>query len=96
METSASRNLLYHYANMEIMLKAHLDGLPNCKNGVMQQLLARRRLSIVYRAALTQLAKYNEESLMQKAYAMKMIKTYPLDIKNIIRFILWYFNKKHT
>lgn len=94
-DTAASRQILYHYNNMEVMLKTHLEGYLNGKYGIYLRMLARRRLSVVYRAALTQLAIHNEEPLMQRSYATLMIKAYPFDWKNIIRLILWGCNKKH-
>jgi len=92
-ETAASRNIVYHHKNLEIMLTSHLAEHLSGAHGFNGQRMAKKRLAIVYRSALAQLMQKNELPDEQHIAAWKMIQTFPWDLKNIIRFSQWVIKK---
>ncbi len=91
-ETAASRNIVYHHKNLEIMLTCHLAEHLSGAHGFMGKRMANKRLATVYRSALTQLIHKNELPDERHAAALKMIQAYPWDPKNIVRFSQWLIN----
>jgi len=91
-ETAASRNIIYHHRNMEIMLSSHLEKYLSGMYGRRKQFMARKRLAVVYRSCLSQLMSCGENSEVQKDIAKKMMLTFPYDWKNIFRFSQWLIN----
>lgn len=86
-KTAASRNIIYHHTNMEIMLRSHLDKYLSGKMGIRMKFKAQKRLAVVYRSCLSQLMSYKENVSAQKDMARKMISTCPWDWKNIVQFV---------
>jgi glycosyltransferase involved in cell wall biosynthesis len=88
-ERAASRRIEYHHSNMEAMLQDHFALYVREHPGWYTRLRIRRRLATVYRSALGQLMGYGEYPEQQRAYLLKMLRTFPLDPKNLMRAAQW-------
>jgi len=88
-DRAASRRVEYHHANMEHMLRHHFCAYFGECPGVINRLRIRRRLSLVYRSAGTQLMAYGEAPQKQRDYMFRMLREFPLEPKNIVRALLW-------
>jgi glycosyltransferase involved in cell wall biosynthesis len=88
-DSSASRNIVYHHNNLEIMLRTHLEKYLFGAYGLKNKKMAEKRLATVYRSGLTQLMQRNELPFEQQKLVLKIIKTYPWGLKNIIRLSQW-------
>jgi len=88
-ESAASRNIIYHHKNLEIMLTSHLAEYLSGAYGFKGKIMAKKRLACVYRSALAQLINKNELPEEQRVAAGKMIRTFPWDLKNLARFSQW-------
>lgn len=88
-DRAASRRIEYHHANMENVLQDHFRSYFGERPTFMNRLRIRRRLSLVYRSAATQLIQFNESPAKQREYMAKMLQAYPIEPKNFARFLLW-------
>ena len=88
-ERAASRRIEYHHANMENVLRDHFSTYFGGRPGVIGRLRIRRRLSLVYRSAATQLMQYDESPRTQQEYVFRMLREFPFEPKNVARFFLW-------
>jgi hypothetical protein len=88
-ERAASRRVQYHHANTEALLQDHFTTYLREHPGWQTRLRIRRRLASVYRSALGQLMGYREQPELQHAYLLKMLRTFPLDPKNLVRAAQW-------
>lgn len=88
-ERAASRRIEYHHSNMEALLRDHFALYIREHPGWRTRLRIRRRLASVYRSALGQLMGYGEHPEQQRVYLLKMLRTFPLDPKNLIRAAQW-------
>src|SRR2546425_1425031 len=90
-DRAASRQVEYHYSNMEKMLQTPFSAYFGDSPGVIARLRIRRRLSMVYRSALGHLMEYKESKENQRQYVFKMLRTFPIEPKNLARAGLWAF-----
>ena len=88
-DRAASRRVEYHYANLEALLRDHFADYFGEDPSFFDRLRMRRRFSSMYRAALSQLAQYREAPEKQREYALKMLRTFPFDLKNLAKAALW-------
>jgi len=88
-EGSASRRIEYHFTNLERVLREHFSAHFGDRPGIIATMRFRRRLSAVYRAAAGQLMESNESPEKQREYIFKMLREFPLEPKNLARFLLW-------
>jgi glycosyltransferase involved in cell wall biosynthesis len=88
-EASTSRRIVSHHAALEGMLREHLSAYLRSHPGFGARLRVRRRLARVYRSAARQLMMYNEAAGDQQALVGRMLRTYPLEIRNLAVACLW-------
>jgi len=88
-ERAASRKVEYHHSNLEALLRDHFAALYGEAPDFPARLRMRRRLSAVYRSALGQLMRQGEDAALQKAYALRMLRAFPFEPKNLARAALW-------
>lgn len=88
-ERGASRRLVFHHLALEQMLRHHLNEYLRVHPGVLARLRVRRRLAMVYRSAARQLIEYGEHAADQRAFVGRMLRTYPLELRNIAVALLW-------
>lgn len=88
-EQSASRRIVFHHANLEGMLREHMDAYLRSHPSPMTRLRVRRRLAQVYRSAVRQLVMYGEGGRDQKVLVGRMLRTYPFEPRNIAVALLW-------
>jgi glycosyltransferase involved in cell wall biosynthesis len=88
-ERAASRRIVAHHVALERMLRAHLDRYVSEHRGLGTRLRARRRLARVYRSAARQLIGYREAPDDQQAFVARMLRTYPLEPRNLGVALLW-------
>lgn len=88
-ERGASRRIVYHHTNLELLLRDHFQTLYGDAPSLGQRLRMRRRLASVYRSALGLLSNYNEAPEEQRRYAKLMLETFPFDPKNAVKALLW-------
>jgi glycosyltransferase involved in cell wall biosynthesis len=88
-ERAASRRIVFHHDRLEGMLRRHLEEYLRAHPGVATRLRARRRLARVYRSAARQLMMYGEGAPDQAAYIRRMLRTYPLEPRNVAVALVW-------
>lgn len=88
-ERAASRRIVFHHVALERMLRHHLDAYARVHRGMLARLRVRRRLAQVYRSAARQLLMYKESSGDQRVLVGRMLRTYPLDLKNVAVALIW-------
>ena len=88
-DRAASRRVEYHHTNMEKMLRDHFRTYFGERPSLINRIRIRRRLSLVYRSAGTQLMGYGEAPQKQREYVLKMLREFPFEPKNVARFLLW-------
>jgi glycosyltransferase involved in cell wall biosynthesis len=88
-DRAASRRIEYHHANMENVLRDHFRSYLGERPTLMSQLRIRRRLSMNYRSAATQLMQFNESPAKQREYVARMLRAYPFEPRNFARCLLW-------
>jgi len=88
-DSGASHKVEYHHKNLEALLTVHLTAYFGEQPGWLARWEMRRRLAAVYRSALGQLLENKESPEKQKEYAEKMMRTFPLDPKNLVRAFQW-------
>ena len=88
-ERSASRRIVFHHANLEGMLRDHMDVYLRSHPNPMARLRVRRRLAQVYRSAVRQLVMYGERGRDQRELVGRMLRTYPFELRNIAVALLW-------
>lgn len=93
-ERAASRRVEYHHGNMEAMLRDHFAAYFGERPGWIARLRIRRRLSVVYRSALSQLMGHGELPLAQRQYVRRMLVAFPLDPKNLVRAMQWALSSR--
>lgn len=84
---SASRRVQYHHDNLENLLREHFVERLGPDPGFYDALRVRRRLSFVYRSAVSALLEHDTDRELRRAYARRMIQAWPFSLKNVIRFI---------
>ena len=93
--SAASNRVLYHYQNLEAMLKRHLKKYCEGECGWTGKIWARRRLASVYRAALAGLRRQGIDPFAQQRLSKKMIQTCYWDPKNILKYLEWRLSPTH-
>lgn len=88
-DRAASRRIVFHHVALERMLRAHLSAYLRAHSGIVARLRVRRRLARVYRSAARQLIAYREYPLEQRAFVARMLRTYPLELRNMAVALLW-------
>lgn len=88
-ERAASRRIEYHASNTVKMLEDHFRSRFGAEPGPRDRLRIKKRLAAVYRSALRELVGYGESPELQREYLRRMIRTYPLDPKNLARAFAW-------
>ena len=88
-EHSASRRIVSHHVALERMLRDHLDEYLRAHPGLATRLRVRRRLARVYRSAARQLIAHREGGAEQKTYVARMLRTYPVELRNVAVSLLW-------
>ena len=86
---SASRRIVFHHAALEGMLREHLRAYLRAHSGLGARLRARRRLAQVYRSAARQLIAYGEGAPDQQMLVGRMLRTFPLEPKNLAVALMW-------
>lgn len=89
LESGASKKIVYHHQNMEVVLRDHFNRYLSSHPGWRGRLRMRRRLAILYRTAVHNLLKQKASPEFQKEYLIKMLKTYPFSLKNMVVTALW-------
>ena len=89
LEGSASRRIVFHHAALELMLRSHLDDYLRVHPGAFMRVRARRRMAMVYRSAARQLMLYGGRAEDQRAFVGRMLRAYPLAIRNIAVALMW-------
>lgn len=85
----AAGNVAYHHANLETMLKEHLDRYFEAHPARLAAFRSRKRLSAVYRSAASHLMTLGGRPEEQRRYVLKMLRTCPFDSRNLARALLW-------
>ena len=88
-ERAASRRIVFHHDRLEGMLRRHLDAWVDSHPNPAARLRARRRLARVYRSAARQLMMYGEGAPDQRTYVCRMLRTYPLEARNVAVALAW-------
>jgi len=88
-ERAASRRIVFHHVALERMLRNHLDAYGLTNRGVRARLRMRRRLAQVYRSAARQLIAHGEGARDQRAFIGRMLRTYPLELRNVGVACIW-------
>jgi glycosyltransferase involved in cell wall biosynthesis len=88
-DRAASRDILLHHVNLEIMLSDHFRQYLANHRGALATLRVRKRLSIVYRSAASQLMARGEKNSTQLEFVQKMLHAYPLEPRNIAVALKW-------
>lgn len=88
-ERAASRRIMFHHTALERMLRNHLDGYRQTNRGMLVPLRSRRRLAQVYRSAARQLIAHGEGARDQRACIGRMLRMYPLELRNVAVACLW-------
>lgn len=88
-DRAASRRIDYHASNTVKVLQDHFRSRFGDKPAPRDRLRMRKRLAAVYRSALRELVGYCESPDLQRSYLRRMIRTYPLDPKNLARAAAW-------
>ena len=88
-EYSASRRIVFHHVALEGMLREHLSAYLQSHSGLAARLRVRRRLARVYRSAARQLIEYREAAEDQQAFVGRMLRTYPLEPRNVAVALMW-------
>lgn len=86
---AASRRIVFHHLALERMLRGHLEAYRRTHRGLHARLRARRRLAQVYRSAARQLMAHQEGALDQRILVGRMLRTFPIDPKNLVIALLW-------
>ena len=71
------------------MLRRHLDAWVDSHPNPAARLRARRRLARVYRSAARQLMMYGEGAPDHRTYVCRMLRTYPLEARNVAVALAW-------
>jgi len=82
---SASSKVEYHHSNLESLLRDHFASHLGPNPGLVDRLRMRRRLSYVYRAAVAALLEPGADRVLRRAYARRMLASWPFSIKNLGR-----------
>ncbi|MFA6030787.1 MAG: glycosyltransferase family A protein [Elusimicrobiota bacterium] len=88
-DDSASSRVDYHHGNLETLLREHFASRFGPHPDLLQRLRMRRRLSAVYRSALGQLLAADVPQSKRTEYALKMLRAFPCDAKNLVRTVQW-------
>ncbi len=88
-DRAASSRIAYLHTNLELMLRDHFMRYFGAQPGVLARVRMRRRLSVVYRSAVGQLMERDNADPQQRAYVLRMLRTYPADPKNLARAAQW-------
>ena len=88
-DRAASRRIVFHHTALERMLRCHLEAYTDTHDGLLVRVRARRRLAQVHRSALRQLIAYKEGAGDQQRLVGRMLRTYPLEVRNIAVALLW-------
>lgn len=88
-DRAASRQIEYHHANLESLLRDHFASYLSEHPGFIPRLRARRRLSQVYASALWQLMQRHAPAEVQRRYVVRMLREFPCDPKNMAAFLCW-------
>ena len=94
-EHSTSRRIVSHHMALERMVQDHLGAYLRSHTGLATRLRARRRLARVYRSAARQLMAHREAPREQKAFILRMLRTYPLELRNVAVALLWIVGLWH-
>ena len=86
---SASRRIVFHHHALEGMLREHLSAYLQSHSGLAARLRVRRRLAQVYRSAARQLIAHREGAEDQQAFVGRMLRTYPLEPRNVAVALMW-------
>lgn len=76
-DRAASRQIEYHHANLESLLRDHLSAYGLDHPGLWNRLRSRYRLSRVYRSALWQLWVRRSPPTTQRRYVLNMLQEFP-------------------
>lgn len=90
---NSTRRIEYHHDNLEFLLKDHFASYFGQHPDWRARLRMRHRLSVVYRSALGLLIQYGEDPELQKRYLIRMLKSFPLDPKNLVRAAQWVIKR---
>lgn len=88
-ERAASRRIVYHYTNIEHVVRDHFERAFGARAGWRDRLRLRRRLSALYRAAAAQLMGYGEFPAQQREFVVRMLRSFPFEPKNLGCAALW-------
>ena len=88
-DRAASRRIVFHHAALERMLRDHLSAYSRTHRGLHARLRVRRRLAQVYRSAARQLIAHREAAEDQQAFVGRMLRTYPLEPRNVAVALIW-------
>lgn len=88
-ERAASRQIEYHHANLESLLRDHLAAYKLEHPGLWTRLRSRNRVSRVHRSALWQLMRRGFPHETQRRYAINMIQECPWAVQNWALAIIW-------
>jgi hypothetical protein len=94
-ERAASRQILYHHANLENVLTRHLSAYSSGRPA-LDRLRGRRRMSEVYRSALRTLMQHDESPAKQTEYLLRMLRAFPFEPRNIAVALVWMARKLKT
>jgi glycosyltransferase involved in cell wall biosynthesis len=86
---AASRRIVFHHLALERMLRRHLEEYSRTHRGFRARWRTRRRLAQVYRSAARQLMAYGESAAHQQMLVGRMLRTFPVDPKNLLVALLW-------
>jgi len=89
LDSAASGRVEYHHANLENVLRDHFQEYFGEYPSMMDRWRMRRRLSMVYRSAATHLNGCPGAVLKQHEYLLKMMRAFPFEPKNVLRFLTW-------
>lgn len=88
-DSAASNQVLYHHENLMTLLSSHLQAYLQGEHGWLGRLRARRRISEVYRSALSALRQQGVDSAAQQQMATEMIRSCFWDFKNVFKYLEW-------
>jgi glycosyltransferase involved in cell wall biosynthesis len=87
--SGASKKILYHGKSVEAVLRDHLKNHPDSSHSWMTHVRTRKRFGNLYRTILYELMNQKASRDIQRKVLIKMLKNYPINLKNIIVAAIW-------
>lgn len=88
-ESGASKKILYHGKSVEAVLRDHLTNYSDSGHSWITHVRTRKRFGSLYRTILYELMNQKASRDIQRKVLIKMLKNYPINLKNIVVAAIW-------